>query len=107
MKRSDGTFSIAARFDAQSEALGEVDAQVSKSIQTRVERDHAIFESDFSGRPRLVLEEGTILVIFEGKADAKLWKDWLVAVAQDVDHAVDSVKFREFYDVVAGRPTTP
>lgn len=105
--RPDGTFTVAARFAGEAEALDDVQAEVAKSIRTRTERDGAVFESAFASSPRVERDGDTILVIFEGLPEAKFWKDWLVAVTQDVDHAIEGVRFSEFFDLVAGRSGTP
>jgi hypothetical protein len=104
--KPDGTFTVASRFVGPAEALVDVQAEVTKSVQ-RIEGGGAAFDSEFGSSPRVERDGDTILVIFEGKSDAKLWKDWLVAVTQDVERALDNVRFSEFYDLVAGRPATP
>jgi hypothetical protein len=107
MLRPDGTFTIAARFDASARLLENIRAEVTNSIETRTRRDNVSFDAAFVSSPRVEIDGETVLIIFDGRAGARLWKDWLVAVTRDVDTALDDVSFRGFYDLVAGKPTTP
>ncbi|WP_394847654.1 hypothetical protein LZC95_09345 [Pendulispora brunnea] len=55
------------------------------------------FERDFSVHPRIEIEDqGRFAIVFEGKADAKNWKDWAVYMINDVLKVFSEVKFERF-----------
>jgi hypothetical protein len=98
-KRPDGTFTIAAAFDGPPGAAVRVKQAVQDSIRVRIGRNYGVFDAEFSALPTVELRGDEVLVIFDGRRDAVLWKDWLVAITEDVSRDVDGVHLIEFRDL--------
>jgi hypothetical protein len=100
-KRDDGTVSVAARFtfDARA-AVGAAESLVKDWVVRRVAERINLAE-DLATDPYVVVRsDDTLDVVFEGRPGRSLWKDWMVAITEEMTSTVPSVKFACFYDLV-------
>jgi hypothetical protein len=56
------------------------------------------FQSEFFSAPQLEFEHGdaAVYVVFEGKPDARMWKDWMVRLVGDIEDIFPELKFERF-----------
>ena len=109
-RKTDDAFVVFARFsgaDPQVIALARdyVKAWMrANSSWTRIWRSNVIREEtleysmEFLSEPRVehVAGENSFAVVFEGRATAKMWKDWLVFFVSDFEKIFPEVRFDRF-----------
>ncbi len=105
-KRDDGTFSVSARFSISEPQLRElVEAIVSSWVRKRVSEEDVVIGNDLLSEPRVVgIDAQRLDVVFEGGPQSRRWKDWMVAVVQELTSSIQGVSFEGFYDLVANAP---
>jgi hypothetical protein len=47
---------------------------------------------------------GLVDVVFEGRPDSKLWRDWMVSFARYIEETVPGMQRQGFWDLVANKP---
>ena len=98
-KRQDGSFTVSARF---SSAVQRVDklatARISAWMRAKEEQRIDVME-DLSSPPRVLATREGIEVVFEARPGSRRWKDWMVAVSQDLAEGVHGLTFECFYDL--------
>jgi hypothetical protein len=102
-RRPDGTFTIAARFSlADSSLRGLVGEQI--STWALDQRTAGIdLDREFSSMPRVeVIDDHRVDVVFDGRAGATTWKDWLIDLSRQIRDSSDRVTFEAFFDRVSG-----
>src|SRR5437763_14577675 len=107
-RREDGSFTVAALFQinhtSQAQALAE---RLNRTIRDRLRDDSARLRQEFASMPRLERPgENTIAMVFEGRSDAALWKDWMVMLTREVAEA-EGARFVAFEDRVSGQLHPP
>jgi len=102
--RDDGTFTVRARFRAQRpDAAVRLEQHVRLAVQRRTEDRPEIFLRDFMSLPRVErATPETLDVVFDGRSGSRLWKDWVIALTQEVE-MLEGVHFLTFQDGVSGR----
>jgi hypothetical protein len=104
-KRDDGSFAVAARFSLiGTTSVKTVEDRVTDWVRRKTVDDHVDLSNDLAVSPQVaVIGPDTLYVVFEGKPGSKLWKDWMVAVTQDL-MALSDLTFEGFYDLVTNSP---
>lgn len=103
--RDDGSFSVEARFRADSPTPETgVRAVLARAIAVRTERDHIDFSADFLDEPTITENGDLINVAFHGRPGSTFWKDWLVALCGDLQTSIAGLHLIGFRDLVSGRP---
>ena len=101
-KRPDGSLSVGPRWTGPPDALDQIPTLVAKAVAER-ERAGLKFNTDFAGPPEVQRRGDTVIVALHAKAGSEHWKDWLVHIVRDVEHAAPGLVRRDFYDFVAGK----
>jgi len=99
-KRPDGTCSVSARFYLSSPDVLEV---VEREVHEWVSSNRTAMDQDPRSLPRVnPLPDERVEVIFEGTADSRRWKDWMVHMTHrfTVASRIDGLSFECFYDLV-------
>ena len=103
-RRDDGSFVVVAIFEIDRPQAEEALAQqLQLTVAKRGGSEGERLLSEFATLPELERLEGeTLGVVFEGRADAQVWKDWLVLVTRELEE-VEGTHFVAFEDRVARR----
>lgn len=101
----DGTFTIAARFRSSTNHPRASVAAILAGAIARREADGApAFASEFQGPPIEEWQDQEILdVVFHGRAESRVWKDWVVVLIQELEAPEYGLRFEGFIDRVTGR----
>jgi len=95
----DGTVSVAVRV-----AVGgaEVADAVRLFVAEWIAEKAAVLARDLVTPPYVeVAGEGTVEVVFDGRSDNGMWKDWMVALTGDLGRSVEGVQVLGFNDRVS------
>jgi hypothetical protein len=105
-KRDDGSFSVAAQYEAAAEiTVSSVQTELERLVQRMSECSHVFsFEDEFTSMPVAEARDDLIEVVFHGRPGSSLWKDRLVALCLDLDKSISGLKRLGFRDLVSGRP---
>lgn len=69
----------------------------------RAKEEGIVLERDLVGLPHVRPQAADRFeVVFDGRPDSLLWKDWLVSVARGLAENVEGVAFEGFYDLLTG-----
>lgn len=92
---------MAARFKFDGRVAA--DAAAAKVRSWIADRDAEAIDltEDLVSVPYVVVrDDSTFDVVFDGRSGPPRWKDWMVALAQEIASTVSNVKFNCFYDLV-------
>ena len=111
-RHADGTFTVRAHFrvlapDPSIVALVRdyVSAWVrANPIWVRLWRSNIITEerlelaAEFSNDPRVEggMDGERFVIVFDGRAQARMWKDWMVRLVHEVQKVFSEIKFERF-----------
>lgn len=103
--RDDGSVSVAARFNFDEPlAVDAVGATVRCWIAQR-EAETIDLTADLATDPHVVVrDEHTLDVVFDGRPGSSRWKDWMVALTQEMASTLSNVRFDCFYDLIGNVP---
>jgi hypothetical protein len=104
-KREDGSFAVAARFAVSGTNTAEsIRQRAAAWVSTRTADGPASLLADFSSLPEVQqASPDTLDVVFDDRPGSRRWKDWMVALTQELT-SVDGAAFVGFWDLVTGRP---
>ena len=103
-KDEAGNFAIAARFHSSRTSRLNLINTVLQSIQHLEDEGTPAFINEFRAEPiEERRDDETIDLLFQGRAGSKVWKDWLVAIIQDVEAQESGLRFIAVIDRVSGR----
>lgn len=103
-RREDGSVSVAARFTFDAPfAVEAAEATLRKWIAQHATETGDPTEDLVSEPYVVVRDQRTLDVVFDGLPGSPRWKDWMVALSQEMT-AVYGVTFTCFYDLVADAP---
>jgi hypothetical protein len=74
------------------------------AISRREAEGAPAFTSEFRGLPvEEWQDDETVDVVFEGRADSRVWKDWVVALIQELQSPERGLQFEGVIDRVSGQ----
>lgn len=99
-RRDDGSVSVAARFAFDTPtAVDAAKSTVRTWIMQRT-ADGIVLGEDLTKEPCVVVHGAdTFDVVFDGRAGSH-WKDWMIALTQEIVSEIPNATFRCFYDLV-------
>jgi hypothetical protein len=102
-RRDDGSFTIRVRFSSL-ECAGVVRDVVASWIDRKIHQDDVDLLRDFSRFPHVeVARSAQVDVVFDGRADSRMWKDWMVQLTAELRSRPGlSSSFVGFWDDEAG-----
>lgn len=102
-KRPDGTVLVAARFKVSvPRGYESVSDAVSQWVAGKATAG-ADISRDLIGSPQtIIVDDNTIDVVFNGRADSRIWRDWLVDFTREVLASLHDARLDGFYDQVSG-----
>ncbi|MFN2544153.1 MAG: hypothetical protein ABR600_06225 [Actinomycetota bacterium] len=102
-RRDDGTFTVVACFQLDKPArVRDLVERLDRFIRERGGLEAAKLLREFGSVPRIEGVGEDVGVVFEGRADAAAWKDWLVMLTSDLAE-LEGVRFTAFQDQVSDR----
>jgi hypothetical protein len=105
VRDGDGNFVIAARFSHSTSSPPASLEEILTAAITRMEAGGApAFANQFRHLPVEEWQDDKMLdVVFEGRAESRVWKDWVVALLQELQAAESGLRFEGFIDRISGR----
>jgi len=63
------------------------------------------FADEFLRPPAVEWQDEEVLdLVFHGRADSRMWKDWMVLLLRELEAPAYGLRFEGFIDRVSGRP---